>query len=162
MLSSGLYKNPHGVGFQEVTFKCTNRSAGPAVVGDVMQLDLGLSEGAGYNDITGGSGPTTPYGQFVHVTAVGALAYPLVVVLEAGADDAVCKVGLVGVFDVNLLATTGTPDAGEIGHAVAAATSLQIDAPGTGGTSRAIGICIETGGDGVLKTFFCGTGLGSH
>lgn len=156
MLYVSDYSNPLGVGFRPITRTVMNRSGSAVAAGDVMQLDMAASQAETTEYV--GTGDDSVFGVAVDVTATGANAYPLVVALEAAADNAQLKVGLAGVFDVSVAGTNATATT-DVLHATAA-VSLNSDASAG---DRVVGIPLATTAAGaaeVIKVFFCGSGLG--
>lgn len=163
MLQSALYSNPHGLGVRSQTFRVINRSGGVTVVGEVYQLDMGHetvgNETVGYTD----SGDTSVFGTIVDVTTNGALAYPLVVCLEAVADDTDLTVQICGIVPVlvkgaNLCALTDTL------HAIAGDVELNSDVATTADeTLRVVGIPLEVTAGAtaeLIDVLFDGMGMG--
>ncbi|MDE0914359.1 MAG: DUF2190 family protein [Planctomycetota bacterium] len=159
MLSTALYKNPHGIAFKEVTAMVVNRSASAVAIGDVMMFDFAASDSLTEGYDGSDSGPTTIYGAVIDNTVPMSDSYPLCVAITAAAADGdTFKVGLVGVFGVNLVSSDITA-VGEALHSSTAA-SLTSDVLAS---QRIVGIAMVATAAAtteVVDCFFCGTGLG--
>lgn len=142
-----------------------NRTGGAVVAGTVYQLDMASS--ATEVTVNDTAGSDSVWGNIVGVTASGANAYPLCVILTGGAENAKVKVRFQGIVDCFVeKAGAGTNQTeGDVLDATASQVNLNADAVTAGTTKRAVGImaATSTAGTGAqekLSIHFCGLGGG--